>query len=377
MDAPRVDNQTDFVVEPTRIYARDGERQVVLVKSTWVLEPGEAKLVVAEPRMRRAIRFADVPWGDPAESSPRYPADAEAADKTGTDVVVVADAWAPLPVGGDPAARKPVASFDAEARVGGLRSTVRVHGPRVFTGAGRGVTTARPTTRVPLRWELAFGGRDLSDLMQPVEEPRNPYGRGVARDQDALTHQPAPQLERPDAPFGLVGVTPTPAGMGVVGRTMLPRRGYMGTYDDAWLEGRAPFPPSDQDPRFAQVATPELFSRVPLQGGEEIILARLSPFVDVVRCRLPVVHTQVEVAVKGRDVVRATPAIDTVVLETYPWSPDELEMAGRSTAPWLVVELVQRVSVPAPRRMRDLSIRVTEAGRPLMAEVPGPRRVSP
>ncbi|MEM9873949.1 MAG: DUF2169 domain-containing protein [Myxococcota bacterium] len=371
MDAPRVDNRTDFAVALPRLYARDGERQVVIVKSTWLLEPGAPALSLATEAERRPVRYADEPWGDPAESSPRYPADAEAAEKTGTDVVVVADAWAPMRRDGS---RPPVAQFDAEARVGALRSMVRVHGPRVFVGGrGWGVTTARPTTRVPLRWEFAFGGRDTTDLAQVVEEPRNPYGRGVVREPEARTHQPAPQIERPDTPLGLVGVTPAPAGMGVVGRTMRPRRDHLGTYDDAWLETWAPFPPEDRDPRFAQVAPPELHAEIPLRGGEPVVLARLSPYADVLRCQLPTVATRVEVSVKGRAVVRASPPIDTVIVDSYPWADEALAAAGRTEAPWLVVEVVQRTSVPAARRTGDVAVRIDEVGQRLMAEVAGPR----
>jgi hypothetical protein len=345
VESPRVANRTDFVVQPASQYGRDGERVVAIVKSTWQLRRGARALELAPPDARRPIRFADEPWGDPEASSIRYPADV-AIDKPGTDVVVVGDAWAP---GGDPAPH-----VDVRIAVGPLARTLRAHGPRTWLAEGEGVSDPQLVRRVPLRWELAAGGRDEGDDGAVVEDARNPLGRGVASHPSRLEGAPAPQIEDVAAPVTRADALPAPAGVGAVGRHWEPRRRHMGTYDAAWLDTRAPLPPVDEDPRFTLVAAPGLHAERPLAGGEAITLVHLSPRAPVLRCALPRVRVEIAFELRGQVVARREAPIDTAIVD----------LSGASDAsdegPLLVVELVHRAHVAAPRRKRDLVVRVRE-----------------
>src|SRR5580704_17672367 len=165
MDAPRIDNKTEFAAQPRMLMGKEGERLVLIVKATFAKVPREAMLELLPQAERRGIRGQDIPWGDPEKSSIKYPSDL-CLTKPGTDVIVVAAAHAP---GG-----KAAPSFDAGVRVGPLQKTMRVFGLRVWEANGSGLSAPRPTKGVEVRYDHAFGGLDVSDPEKPVEEPRNP-----------------------------------------------------------------------------------------------------------------------------------------------------------------------------------------------------------
>ncbi len=210
-------------------------------------------------------RLIDVPWDEdaPEISSTKYPSDI-ALQKPGTDVVVVGAAMAPY--------REPRRELDVLIRVGALEKALRVFGQRLwYRGAiGMTLTAPEPFEAVALKWELAFGGADFTEGKPPIEEPRNPVGRGVVRDTATLVHAPAPQIEDP---FDLITgpkSRPRPAGVGPIARHWSPRRELLGTCDEQWLKERVPLLPIDLDRRFFHVAPPELTTREPLRGGERV-----------------------------------------------------------------------------------------------------------
>ncbi|MDI1443566.1 DUF2169 domain-containing protein [Polyangium sp. 6x1] len=338
MDAPRLNNKSEFRVSPLPLIGKDGERLVVIVKATFVLVPGEGEVEFAERAQQRAIRGADVPWGDPEKSSIKYPSDL-CVTKPGTDVIVVASAHAP---GG-----KAVPSFDAGVRVGPLEKIVRVFGLRVWEAKGSGLSAPRPTTGIELRYDYAWGGLDTSDLIRPVEEPRNPVGLGIARDPEMLTHKPAPFIEDPSQPIHSVSTRPPPAGLGAIGRHWEPRRRFLGTYDDAWRKQRAPLLPLDHDDRANLRASPGLTAVPPLRGGEDVALLNLTPGGGTTSFRLPKIRVAVTLKAKDRAPETLAPHVDTVLIDT---------LASNGVA----VELVWRAAFQPPRRMKDAEIIVVE-----------------
>jgi hypothetical protein len=340
MDQPPLDNPTDFIAHPQVLVDRDGEKLVTIVKATFQRE-ADGTFEVAPKKRRRGIRMADVPWGKPEKSSILFPADL-CLRKPGTDVVVVAKAFAP---GG-----RPVPTFDAAVRIGPLEKIVRVFGLRVWTAGGGGLSRPSPIAEVEMRYDLAWGGCDTSDPARTVEEPRNPVGMGVTRDPDSLTHQPAPSLEDPAVPILTCRTRPPPAGMGAIGRHWEPRRRYSGTYDARWVEERAPLPPLDQDDRVNLCATPELCASPPLRGGEEVALLNLTPGGGAAAFALPRVAVEIEFRVKDRPPEVFRPFLDTVLIDVFPRQP----------AQPITVELVWRAHVKAPRRMKDARILVRE-----------------
>ncbi len=341
MDAPQLDNQTELAAQPRVLMAKDGERLVLIVKATFVRVPREGALELVPRAERRGIRGQDIPWGDPEKSSIKYPSDL-CLTKPGTDVIVVATAHAP---GG-----KAVPSFDAGVRVGRLEKTIRVFGLRVWGANGSSLTAPRPTTGVEVRYDHAWGGLDVSDPLKPMEEPRNPVGTGIARDLAALTHQPGPMIEDPLSPIASVRTRPPPAGLGAIGRHWQPRRSFLGTYDAAWLEQRAPLLPLDHDDRANLCASPGLTAVPPLAGGEDVALYNLTPGGGSMSFRLPRLRVRTTLHAPGREPETLTPYLDTVLIDT-------LRVPETSD---VVVEMVWRAVFRPPRRMKLATLVVTE-----------------
>lgn len=345
MNQPPLDNQTDFRAHPQLLLTKDGERLVVVVKATFEFVP-EARILELAPKERaRGIRLADVPWEDPEVSSVLYPADLCPA-KPATDVVVVAVAHAP--------SGQPVPSFDVLVQVGPLSRSVRVCGLRVWEAGATGISAPRPVSQVEMRYENAWGGFDGSDPARPVEEPRNPVGKGVCREPSLLMHQMAPCIEDPAFPILHARGRPEPVGIGAIGRHWEPRRSFLGTFDKVWEKTRAPLPPLDQDDRMHLCASPGLIASPPLRGGERVALLNLVPGGGATEFMLPRLGVEFEFLVKDREPEIQRPHLDTVLIDTL--------VMGAGLP--LTVELVFRGSVKAPRRMLDAQtiIREVELG---------------
>lgn len=354
MESPRVENDTEFLVHPQLLCDRDGEKLAVMVKATFELSPDgksrgrDGTFAIAPADRRRGIRQADIPWGKPEKSSILYPADL-CLRKPGTDVIAVAVARAP----GETA----VPSFDAGLKIGKLERLVKVLGPRTWLPEGQGITEPRPIARLEVRWEYAFGGSDDSDPAHPVEDPRNPLGRGVARTLAALSGSPAPQLEDPAAPITRASDRPNPVGLSALGRHWEPRRALWGTFDKAWLEDRAPLMPADFDDRANHFAPSVLIASPALRGGEGGALLNLTPGGGRVPFVLPKIALELLIRDGAAPPVRFEPDIDTVVVDTLP---------TKVGVP-VTLELTWRAFVPAPRRQKDVTIHVRES-------LPGMRR---
>ncbi len=340
MDQPPVDNETDFVVHPQPLIGPSGEMLVAIVKGTWHLPRGTGHLELAPPKRQRGIRSGPFPWGEPGVSSDMLPSDL-CVRRPGTDVVIAARAYAP---GGR------ASQWDVSARVGRLQKALRVFGRRVWEGGGQGMSAPSPIADLDLRYEHAWGGLDMNDAGDIAEEPRNPMGRGVALDVASLTHQPAPQIEDPFDLIRTVLTKPAPAGFSPIMIHWEPRRSFRGSYDAAWLDQRAPLPPADADDRLHNVASPGLHSDTPLRGNEEVALSGTMPGGGGVTFALP--GAAVEIAFEHGDdpPVVVHPHLDTVVIDTV-LGPDR---------GWPVVELSWRAAIPAPRRLKEVTVRVTE-----------------
>jgi hypothetical protein len=344
MDQPPLDNPTEFAAHPQLLADKEGEKLVTIVKATFIRAP-DLTIEVAPKRWQRKIRFADIPWGEKQKSSIRYPADI-CLRKPGTDVIVVAKAYAP---GG-----KPVPSFDVAVRAGPLQKLCRVYGLRVWQAGGNGLSAPRPIAEIEMRYDNAWGGFDDSDPGNVLEEPRNPIGTGIARDLGSLTHKPAPGIEDVAQPLVSARSRPPPAGIGAIGRHWDPRRRYAGTHDARWLSERAPLPPADQDDRFNLSATPDLVATPPLKGGEEVALLNLQPGGGATAFLLPKTSVEIEFRVKDRAPEVIRPYLDTVLIDT-------LANPRKEDKP-LTIEYVWRASIKAPRRMKDARVIIRERG---------------
>lgn len=300
--------------------AEEGRRvMVALLAARFDLSSGKPEPKPAE------IDLVDTFHGeDAASASIRRPSQLF-HDKPGTDVVLLGRAHA--------GAGKPT-HVDVRLRFGGVDKTIRAHGMRVWqagTFGGLAPGPALPIVEpVPLIYELAWGGQDLSDPEAPIGEPRNYVGRGVARNAKALVGKPAAQLEYPDRPIGRgAGV---PAAFNPIHRHWRPRADFAGTYDAAWMENRMPVLPRDFDCRFHRCVAEDQWSAIPLRGDEPVEILGARPE-GRWSFRLPRIAPGFSSVVLGRRKEHAT-HLDTVVID----------------ADARTVDLYWRAAIPVPRK---------------------------
>jgi hypothetical protein len=249
---------------------RDGRKYLAVI-AKWTYHVADDGRVSQVPPNETEIDFVDTYHGeDAASSSIRKPSQLFEA-KPGTDVVLLGHAHPHR--GGD------IDSVDVSLRVGPIFKTVRAWGLRSWKYAAFGGLApgpARPiTTPIPLQYELAWGGQDLSDPEKPIGEPRNYVGRGVTHQPKMLLGAPAAQLEFPDKPVG--GAKNIPASFGPIHRHWQPRAQYAGTYDDIWMDERMPLLPRDFDTRFHICVPPDQWSELPLRSDESFEIVGATP----------------------------------------------------------------------------------------------------
>jgi hypothetical protein len=255
------------------------------------------------------IVMADQHYGDPAVTSIRLPSDISLI-KPRSDVLLLGQAYAP---GGQ-------AGYytDVSLAVGPLLKVVRVFGDRVWQSAGPGTyvpSSPQPFVSLPLVWERAFGGLDQGKR-GITGEARNPVGLGFCSQDSSrpIEGRRLPNLEDPAEPVSSWKQTPGPACFAPVSAHWQPRCSHAGTYDEAWQTGRAPYLPSDFDPRFFQLAPPGLVHPAGyLQGGELVDVRGATPN-GWLRFQLPSVRVQITYVVGGSKEPRPT-TLDTVIVE--------------------------------------------------------------
>lgn len=324
MHEPDFYNKTPYRADLVPLLDKNGaECRVAIVKATWQIHPDGILRLAESPR---GIRHGDEPWGPPEIPDLKYPGDLCTA-KPGTDALVVGHAVSPT---GEPTER-----MDVGIRVADRTLAIRVHGPRLWESVlGMRLGPAAPVLRVPLSWGLAYGGADFSDPERPLEEPRNPIGRGVVRDPVTLAERPGPQIESPERPISAPNAGLDPVGCAPIGRHFEPRRSLAGTYDAQWLETRYPARPLDYSDEHEHCAPPPLVFQRPLAGGEPVIVTGMSA-PGHLAFRLPRVAILVEAEIDGAK-AQIRPHLDTLLLDTD---------AG-------LVETVWRACYKCPAKMR-------------------------
>lgn len=257
-------NQTSFVAERVVLQDKSGKDVlVVIVKCTYSID-GKGHLALAEKQV--PIQMADDFYGEPGESSIRYESDV-ALKKVGTDVVLLGHAYSQ---GG----KSP--HVDVSLKVGALQSTVRVFGDRRWDkvlGITR-ISSSEPFEKIPLVYEHAYGGKDLSspDPKHHEHEARNPVGRGfrAKKSKQNIEGILLPNLEDPALLIRDIDHRPEPVGFGFIGRHWQPRLKYAGTYDEVWMKNRCPLLPEDFNDCYFNGAHPKLVSRQYLQENDPV-----------------------------------------------------------------------------------------------------------
>lgn len=279
-----------------------------IIKATFVTE---TQVTRAEEQC--PIAAEDQYRGEPGTTSLKAASDLGLI-KPGTDVLMIGTAHTP---GG-----KPATQTDVSLAVGSVTKTVRVFGDRVWESGLWGAKSSppEPFQAIPLVWERAFGGFDQTEEEEPkvyVEE-KNPVGLGfrVKRGSKAIDGIKLPNIEDPGQMISSWKDRPTPVCFAPVCASWEPRKSYAGTYDEPWQKHRAPYLPEDFDPRFFQLATPDLIVPGYLQGGEEVRILGATPSGEL-RFGLPRCAIQVTYRLENQNHVRS-PSMDTVIIE-----PDE------------------------------------------------------
>lgn len=297
--------------------ARD--HAVAVVKGTFrVMADGSTR----PADIQRGLVFVDDHYGDPGVTSVRNEADFS-PPKALVDVLVH----------GHAVTDRPVTIAHVSFEFAGYRKDVLVTGDRRWerTLVGLRATPAAPFERMPLVFERAFGGIDVShpNVERHGCERRNPVGVGFRanpRASDAVD-TPLPNLEDPRAPLSAWNDRPPPIGLGFVGRSWLPRLGFAGTYDARWLAEVAPFLPQDFDLRYFQAApSDQQFRR--FSGGQVVKVLgtrRSGPWV----ARIPDVSSTVRFRFRKREVVQQA-VLDTVMVDC---DADELVLTWRASTP--------------------------------------------
>lgn len=335
-----LDNRTPFEAALVPGTDKEGIDTVsAALKATFRIEVGVTEPEVAEEQV--PLVWADEFRGEPGETSLLYEADT-VPTKPSTDVVILGHVYAQ---GGWSR------SMDVALRVGDLTRTIRVFGDRRWhrpQGFWR-ISDPEPFEAVPLVFERAYGGRDQTDPDEAKHdwEPRNPVGTGfvTSSGSEQADELPLPNFEDPNDLIQDLKDRPRPVGTGFVGRGWEPRVGLAGTYDESWLQNRAPLLPKDFDERFFNGAHPDWITRGLLVGGEPVFLGNMSKEGDL-GFYLP--KRRFEVSWCEKEVWSlADPALDTVVME-----PDE----NRITLTW-------RARIPCPRKLLFIDrVKIKEVG---------------
>jgi hypothetical protein len=327
---PNLENLTRFKAVDLLSMNKEGEELLVICVAGRFELPPAGRPSNEPPRLSEEQRppvMEDVYWGEPGASSLRYEGQT-AYMRPGTDIYVSGHAWAP---GG-----KPVPEMLAAVKVGPCQKGIRVFGTRVwYRGAlGLKASAPRPFESMPLRYERSFGGVAATTGKEaPAYEPRNPVGMGLYGSVKEAVERPLPNLEDPLHLLSSLTERVPPAGFGPIARSWQPRLGFAGTYDEAWVEKRAPLWPHDFDPRFFHAASPGLIAAPGLKGGESVVLAGFSPDGQLA-FPLPRRRLMVKSIFRHR-VDRRELALDAVLLE-----PDERALT-----------LIWRAAIPAHREL--------------------------
>lgn len=305
------------------------------VKATFELWP---KVAIAE--QQRPVTLVDEYWGEPGESSLRYPSEAH-LEKPGTDVIVVGEACAPD--------ERPVTQLEIGASIDRVKRTARVFGDRVWEKRQNSLrpSAPRPFSRLPLVYERCYGGTVAVDAAggELACEALNPIGCGFRGPLDAreLEGKPLPNVEDPRRLLQAPGDATVPVGFGAMAPAWRQRARYAGTYDAHWQKTRAPYLPLDFDPRFFNVAPEGWTFPRHLRGGEPIAVSGMSPH-GILRFGVPVCGLRMKVHV-GATTVSPPLALETLVIEP---TLGQLTMTWRAAMPCdKKILKVRQVSVTA------------------------------
>jgi hypothetical protein len=299
---------------------------------------GQARLT------QRPVRASDI-WDF---GTLRFPDDLQ-PEKPGTDIGLIGTAH-----GSTRESRSKNSAF-AWLQVGKLRKVIQIFGPRHYR-SDLSISEPGPLGPTPLKYELAYGGRELDGSYCE----QNPVGVGYTINKAAMNGKPAPQLEPVyDVLSNAPKEHPSHATFGPIAAHWAPRCNRMGTRDMEYLRDRFPVEPVDFDPCFWNWSTPGLYSKEPLAGDEPVEVAGVLPE-GVWRFKIP--HYPMRFEVVLDDTLLGPPThLDGLLIDA-----DER-----------VIELTYRVTTRLPLKWERLTairaIAMTKLPKEMFVDEPWPR----
>jgi len=265
-------NKTPFETALALVTDQNGaERVPVVIKGTFKIPRLHDVVQLAEEQL--PVLYTNEYYGEPGKSSIKYPADL-VLDKVNTDVGLVGSAHSPE--------GKLVKQLNVSMRVGSLKKKILVIGDRQWKKrtltSSYYMTDPMPFVEMPLVYERAFGGSDLTHKKSKSHgwDKKNPIGTGFRLNKNAVANHRLPNLEDPDHLISHWKDKPPIACYGFTEGSWEHRLDFAGTYNDAWLRSQFPLLPKDFDLRFFDSASPGLISEGFLKGGEPVQLINLS-----------------------------------------------------------------------------------------------------
>ena len=290
----------------TNVDQFDREFHILIFRGTFKLKNGVIMKPVPgqDPVQVSDVFYLDDPLNSTLTESDIIPY------KPATDIIVTGHSYAP---GG-----QAKSSWGAQVQLGEMKKTIVVYGDRYWypdSTYGWKLGSAKPAVKVPLCYELAYGGqwRDNDGNIHCYEQ--NPVGRGFIgpEQQKQQNPIPAPQIESIEQSVKHLNGSYRPEGLGPIGRGWLPRQQLVGTTDESWAKEDFPGLPYDFDFAFYNCAHPDLIYPGFVRGNEVIKLINLDP-ASYIETALP--GLMVGALINQKLVTRGF--LDTVIL-----SPDQ------------------------------------------------------
>ena len=263
------ENTTPFAADLNFAFEKSGrELVVVAVKATFDFPEQGAIATPAQEQL--PLFYSEVFGDDPEADAVRFDNDF-APVKRACDVLCEAVAFSP---GG-----RPTKNLKVGMRLGQWSKAFDVIGPRIWLRGAMGhrISDTRPFTKLSLSYDNAWGGVDPHPEKQghAATCETNPSGVGYYPYRLSLEGAPLPLTYQPNRHVTDIDGPYLPMAFGPVGRHWLPRRKYVGTYDQVWMDHRMPFMPDDFDPMYYQSAPPDQQISFP-KGGEPVELLNLT-----------------------------------------------------------------------------------------------------
>jgi uncharacterized protein YjbI with pentapeptide repeats len=287
----KVKNLTPFPFAPKLTARKPPQREMaVIVRGAFALRPGqplEPFPTLSKQGPMKGEEF--LPDDDDRTGEAVYPGDF-ADFKLNAEVLLLGACHAP---GGRPVKECPV-----RFAVGAWSKSLRVLGRRFWSdGMLQAGTEPQPFTRMPLRYENAFGGPGHA---------RNPVGKGIGTLE-------MPSVEAKEAPVRSRSDRPEPAGYGPLSSLWPDRAARIGKeYGSSWKKTRAPFYAEDFDWRYFHSAPADQQLEGYLRGDEEVVLQNLHPEAPLLSVRLPGLRIRAFVKDDRGDLREVRMSLDTL-----------------------------------------------------------------